>query len=97
MGWPIPADCRRYLRAEPPAPDTDRLMADPDPAFGQNVLDIAQAECEAEVQPDRIANHTAGKAMPFQAGRIRRHDHETSITARPEGSKPDNADTVAST
>ena len=40
---------------ERPLPHT--LMADDDAARGQHLLDHAQAEREAEIQPDSVADH----------------------------------------
>ena len=87
----VPPDHGRELRPKPQTPDPDRLVADPDPALGQNILDIAQAERKTVVQPDRIADDAAGEAMPFQAGRIRRQNHGPDIDHRPISDKPDNA------
>ena len=39
-----PADLRGEHRAKPVPPEPDRLMADVDPAFGQQVLDVAQRQ-----------------------------------------------------
>src|SRR5271156_6834183 len=38
------ADLRGEHRAKPVPPEPDRLMADVDPAFGQQILDVAQRE-----------------------------------------------------
>jgi hypothetical protein len=55
-GWP------RTPGAEPPRVDwtemryssTDRLVGDDDPALGEEILDIPEAECEAQVQPNGV-------------------------------------------
>lgn len=38
-------------------------MGDDDAARGQHILDHAQAEREAKIEPDRVANHFGGKAV----------------------------------
>jgi len=38
------------------APETDRLAADGDASFSQEIFDIAMAEIEAMVEPDGIGN-----------------------------------------
>ena len=48
----------KFLRPVP-----DRLVGDGDAAGRQHVLDHAQAEWEAEVQPHRLSNDLSGKAV----------------------------------
>ena len=48
------------------------LVADDDAAGGQHLLDHAQAEREAEVQPNRVADDLGRKAVASVAGEGRR-------------------------
>jgi hypothetical protein len=56
-----------------PAPPTDGLVADLDPALGQQFLHVAIAEQEPGGQPHRVANELAGEAMPLREGRWLKH------------------------
>jgi len=51
------------LLAELQRPSPHGLVADHDPACRQHLLDHAQAEREAEVQPHRLADHLCRKAV----------------------------------
>ena len=42
--------------AKCPTPLTDRLIGDDDPAREQQFFDIARAEAEPEIEPDRVAD-----------------------------------------
>ena len=42
------------LRAEPGNPASDGFVGDFDPAFGQQFLDVTEAEGKAGVQPHRV-------------------------------------------
>jgi hypothetical protein len=44
MRNPLLSDLRREHRAEPVPPKSDGLMADVDPTFGQQILDVAQRQ-----------------------------------------------------
>src|SRR3954470_14532558 len=52
-----PPDLDSELLAELERPLPYALMADDDAARGQHLLDHAQAEREAEIQPDSVADH----------------------------------------
>ena len=41
-------------RSELQHPSSDRFIGDVQPAFGQQIFDIAEAEGEAEIQPNRV-------------------------------------------
>ena len=44
-------------RAKPAAPLPNARVADDQAALGEQVLNIAQAEVQADVQPDRVGDH----------------------------------------
>jgi hypothetical protein len=44
-----------------PAPDG--LIGDRDPAFRQQIFDVAEAQREAEIEPDRVLNDFGRKAI----------------------------------
>jgi hypothetical protein len=46
-----------------------RFVRDVEPSFGQEFLDIAIAQGEAEIQPDRVLNDLGRKAMTAVAER----------------------------
>lgn len=57
-------------------PISDRLMADRNAAFCQQILNVPQAEGETVVGPDGIANNRAWKAIAFQGlGGDRQYHH----------------------
>ena len=56
-------------------PAADRFIRDIDAALGQHILDIAQAQTKAKVQPDRLLDHSGREAMAT----IRRTAHRTLI------------------
>jgi hypothetical protein len=45
------------------APQADRLAADGDASFGEQVFDISVAEIESEVKPDSIADYVRWESM----------------------------------
>jgi hypothetical protein len=45
----------RILRAELDTPQPDRLVADPNTTLGHKILDIAVAQIEAIIEPEREA------------------------------------------
>ena len=49
------------------------LMGHNDAAFGQNQLDVAQAETEHVIQPDGVADDLGRKPMPRIRGGLVRH------------------------
>src|SRR3954453_19518181 len=58
--------------AEFQGPLPHSLVADDDAACGQHLLDHAQAEREAEIQPDGMADDLSGKPLASVAGESRR-------------------------
>jgi len=49
--------------AELQTPLPHRLIADGDPAFGQQLFDLAKAQAKAVVQPHGVTDDFRGKAM----------------------------------
>jgi hypothetical protein len=45
------------VRTELLTPDSNRFRRDDDSAFGEKILDISEAQAEAMVNPDRIADN----------------------------------------
>ena len=58
-----PTDAVGEFPAEFEAPLPDRLVRHRDAAGGQHLLDHAQAQREAKIQPDRVADDLSGVAM----------------------------------
>ena len=58
-------------RAELQHPAPDRLVGDVEPSFGQQVLDIAEAEREPDIQPDGVLDDHGWE--PVAGVRDRRH------------------------
>ena len=67
--------------AELDCPAPDGLIADLDTALREQLLDIAKAEVEAEVESDRVTDHIAREAMAFEGKRF----HETLSPISPLG------------
>ena len=57
------AQSGRVRWAELGAPLADRLVADDDAALGEEILKVAEAEVQAEVQPNGVSNHLGWEAM----------------------------------
>src|SRR5262249_38384377 len=53
----------RHRGAELQHPSPHRFVGDIEPSFGQQFLDIAVAQSEAEVQPDRMLDDLRWEAM----------------------------------
>jgi hypothetical protein len=53
----------RHRRTEVGARLTDSFVTDDDAALGKKVLNVAEAEMKAKVQPDGVADHVWRKAM----------------------------------
>ena len=45
---------------------TDRLVADLDPALRQHLLDVAQAEGEAEIEPHGVADYVSREPVTLE-------------------------------
>ena len=54
--------------AELPAPLPNRFVRHDDAAFGQQILDIPEAQAVSVIQPDGVADDFRRKAMPKVAG-----------------------------
>ena len=63
----------RVVRAELPAPLPNRFVRDDDASFGQQILDIPEAETVSVVEPHGVADDVGRKAMPEVAGSTRCH------------------------
>ena len=50
-------------RTELLTPDPNRFIGDDDSAFGEKILDISEAQAEAMVSPDRIADDLGRKTI----------------------------------
>jgi len=61
------------------APLPDRLVGDDHAPLSQQFFDVAVAEGEAEVQPDRVADDCGREAMALVAGRGRTFIRDLSI------------------
>ena len=64
--------CDQGAELDGPAPD--RLVADLNPSLRQQLLDVAKAEAETEVQPDGMADDVSRKPVALERNLL----HETS-------------------
>ncbi len=71
------------------APAPDRRVGHDDPALGQQLLDVAVAEREAEIEPDRMANDRGREAVALVTGERCLFFHAPSIARRGRRSLPD--------
>jgi hypothetical protein len=58
LGWPM-TSAAKFLGEQRPElqhPSPDCLIGDVQPALGEQILDIAEAEGEAKVQPHRMSD-----------------------------------------
>ena len=79
--WPAPLQRVGELPAEAQAPLADGLVADHDPARGENGLDVAQAEAEAVIEPHRVLDHLSREAeAAIRAGPVR-HLEQAAMTS----------------
>src|SRR5215216_1545690 len=60
---PALAQSAREHRAELQHATPDRLVGKVETPFGQKLLDVAVAQCEAQIQPDRVLDDRRRKAM----------------------------------
>ena len=78
----------RECGAELGAPLADGLMADDDPAFGEEILNVTKAEMKAKIQPDGVSDDLGREAV----APIRRtvsglgDGHQTRLIADPRPS-----------
>ena len=61
--WPTFAQVGCDPRPEMAHPAPDRLIGDDNPAFSQQILDLAEAEREAVIKPDRVLDDFGRKAI----------------------------------
>jgi len=66
------------IRTEFPTPLPNRLVGDNDPALGQKIFDIAEAQAEPVIQPDGVADDFGRKPVSVVAIRIRVHPRTLS-------------------
>src|SRR3981081_1347816 len=57
------AQTGRVARAEGVAPVPDGLVADDDPALGEEFLDVPKAEMKPEVEPHGVGDHLGRKSV----------------------------------
>jgi hypothetical protein len=50
-------------RSELQHPASDRLVGDIQPALGEQILDITEAECESNIEPHSVPNDRRGKLV----------------------------------
>jgi hypothetical protein len=63
----IVTDLGRYLRSEPLAPHSDTFIRNDYAPFGQQILDIAQAQGKPMVRPNGIGDDGSREPEAFQA------------------------------
>jgi hypothetical protein len=78
---PAPSQVRRDQRAELDYPAAHRFAADLDTALGQQLLDVTDAQREAEVQPHGISDHVRWESVTLERDGL---DHDPS-GGRPSG------------
>ena len=68
-----PGEVAGVHRAELATPLPDGLVGDDDPAFGEEIFDVSEAEAEAVVQPDCVADDLGWESVSAVARRIGFH------------------------
>jgi hypothetical protein len=61
-----PLQIASNLRAELDRPATDGLITDVDAALRQQFFDVAKVRCEAEIEPNPVADNIGRKPMPLK-------------------------------
>jgi hypothetical protein len=61
----IATDSGCDLRPKATAPHADCFVADREPTFGPQILDVAKAECKSVIRPDRISDDRTWKTKTF--------------------------------
>ena len=74
---PPSAQSIREALSELPAPAPDRLVGEDDTALGQEQLDVAEAERERVVEPDRVGDDRGREAMAMV--RVRCGSHSPNL------------------
>jgi hypothetical protein len=64
----LPSQRPSVLRSELPTPEADGFVRNDDATFGQQILNIAETQCESVVQPDGVADDLGRKSVTFVAG-----------------------------
>src|SRR5216683_6425247 len=68
--WSPAPQIARYERPELQHPSTDGLIADLQPALGQQVFDIPIAQSETQIKPDRPPDHIGREAVASVRNRL---------------------------
>ena len=84
---------RREHPAEAQTPFADAFVTDHDAARGQDQLDIAQAQAEAVIEPDRVLDDLSRKAKATI--RVQRQVHDLKAAMAGRSRQPDNAAPLA--
>jgi hypothetical protein len=74
-----PLQFPRIARTELQTPAPDRLIRHDDSPFGQKILDISEAQAEAMVRPDCIANDLGRKTIAGVTRSIALHGISLSV------------------
>src|SRR6267142_7289616 len=82
---PAPSKISCDRRSEVFHPPAHRLVGDQDPAFGQQILDIAEAEGEPSIEPDGLLNDHGREAISDVAD-----GHDKGLRAQVTAGKPNN-------
>lgn len=83
---------RRSALLQPPSdqqselfrPAADGFVADVDAALGQQLLDIAKAQAEAEIQPDGMADHLRRETVALERQRLHENRLQSAIYDDPQ-------------
>jgi hypothetical protein len=79
-----PAQLVGEILSELGAPSADRLVGDHDAAFEHHLRDVPQAQCEAVVEPDTMADDLHRIPVPLVQRRF--HGHGQRFSQRPRRS-----------
>jgi hypothetical protein len=84
---PAPAQPPGEVGPEPQAPLPDALVGDRDPTFGQDQLDVAQAQAKNMIQSYGVADDLGREAVAGVGGEVRLHPASFAQLGR-SGQKP---------
>ena len=76
-----PLEPTRILGTELPTPLSDGFLGNQDPPLCQEIFDITEAQAEAVVEPDGVADDLRGKSVSVVAGCIIVHLPSLPATA----------------
>ena len=65
-------------------PARDRLITDLNSTLGQHFFDVAQAQCEPEIQPDRMFDHVRRDSVALERPQSRSIDLQDHNSAKTE-------------